>query len=111
MSTGTRVDQPASSNDVNVLGDVVYGKILKCNGLANSPSERNSRYERLTRAERRERQKQWRAIGQERTKSRPQEIRTKRNNLIAQVSREVLWNATGFGLPAASKNPSKSIDL
>jgi hypothetical protein len=50
MSTGTRVDQPASSNDVNVLGDVVYGKILKCNGLANSPPERNSRYERLTRA-------------------------------------------------------------
>jgi hypothetical protein len=85
MSTGTRVDQPASSNDVNVLGDVVYGKILKCNGLANSPSERNSRYERLTRAERRERQKQWRAIGQERTKSRPQEITTKQNKLIAQV--------------------------
>jgi hypothetical protein len=84
-STETRVDQAAPSNDVNVLGDVVYGEMLKCNVVANPPPERNSRYERLTRAERRERQKRKRAIAQERTKSRAQEIKEKRNKLLPQV--------------------------
>jgi hypothetical protein len=88
-STETRVDQAAPSNDVNVLGNVVYGEMPKCNVLANPPPERNSRYERLTRAERRARWKRKRAIDQERTKSRTksraQEIKEKRNRLITQA--------------------------
>jgi hypothetical protein len=84
-STETPVDPPAPSNDVNVLGDAVYGELPKCNVLANPPPKPNSRYERLTRAERRERQKRKRAIAQERTKSRAQEIKEKRNRLITQV--------------------------
>jgi hypothetical protein len=88
-STETRVDQAAPSNDVNVLGNVVYGEMPKCNVLANPPPERNSRYERLTRAERRARQKRKRAIAQERTKSRTksraQEMKERRNRLITQA--------------------------
>jgi hypothetical protein len=84
-STETPVDPPAPSNDVNVLEDVLYGEMPKYNMLANPPPERNSRYERLTRAERRARWKRKRAITQERTKSRTQEIKEKRNRLIAQV--------------------------
>jgi hypothetical protein len=88
-STETRVDQAAPSNDVNVLGNVVYGEMPKCNVLANPPPERNSRYERLTRAERRARWKRKRAIDQERTKSRTksraQEIKEKRDKLMVQV--------------------------
>jgi hypothetical protein len=87
--TETRVDPPAPSNDVNVLGDVVYGQLPKCNVLANPPPKPNSRYERLTRAERRARWKQKRAIAQERTKSRTksraQEIKERRNRLITQA--------------------------
>jgi hypothetical protein len=84
-STETRVDPPAPSSDVNVFGEVVYGEMPKCNVLANSPPKPNSRYERLTRAERRARWKRKRAIDQERTKSRAQEIKEKRNKLIAQA--------------------------
>ncbi len=82
-STETRVDQPSPGNDVNVFIDVVYDEMLKSSVTANPPPEQNSRYERLTRAERRERQKKKRASAQERTKSQAREIKEKLHKLYS----------------------------